>query len=113
MLGRQGGERKGVRYLKNVAPRPTALRLPRSFNIGPSCLNEDRDGDHEFKELVETVDLDAVLLQIRKNRSGLGSGARVLPKSCSVKMGRTEEERECHVGGESEKASRGSKAMRF
>ncbi|KAF7847450.1 hypothetical protein BT93_L2956 [Corymbia citriodora subsp. variegata] len=88
--------------------------LPRSFSVASSRLDGggDPDGyDDDFRELVRAAsartlgynaeDLDAVLRQIRKNRPG--PGPRVLPKSCSVGMGRIEEERECDVGGEKEK----------
>ncbi|XP_030528643.1 uncharacterized protein LOC115739601 [Rhodamnia argentea] len=86
--------------------------LPRSFSVGSSRL----DGDDDFRELVRAAsakgglgysaeDLDAALRQIRKNRPAVGQGARVLPKSCSVGMGRIEEERECDVGDEKERES--------
>ncbi|KAI3409040.1 uncharacterized protein J3R85_019836 [Psidium guajava] len=86
--------------------------LPRSFSVGSSRL----DGDDDFRELVRAAsakglgyseeDLDAALRQIRKDRRGVGQGARVLPKSCSVGMGRIEEEREYDVREERESVKR-------
>ncbi|XP_030443865.2 uncharacterized protein LOC115666240 [Syzygium oleosum] len=83
--------------------------LPRSFSACSSRSDgggRDGDGvDDDFRELVRAAsartlgyraeDLDAVVRQIRRSRSGV----RVMPKSCSVGMGRIEEEeREWDVG---------------
>ncbi|KAK3425619.1 hypothetical protein EUGRSUZ_F02232 [Eucalyptus grandis] len=90
--------------------------LPRSFSVGSSRLGGGGGGDGEdddFRELVRAAsartigysseELEAVLREIRKSRPRPGPGGRVLPKSCSVGMGRIEEERECDVAGEKEK----------
>ncbi|XP_035548618.1 uncharacterized protein LOC109015906 [Juglans regia] len=84
----------GVRYGQSTGC-PTAL--PKSFSVSSSRSNNDEELREliraaSVRTLIERIDMEMIM----KQQAGMQSrGSKVLPKSCSVGMGRIDEDGPC------------------